>query len=67
MFDFDSLIGLEVGEAKEILAKNGFNDINIVINSKQNDKTDKLIVCATKQSGTFVTLVCGEFYLNIKR
>ena len=66
MFDFDSLIGLEVSEAKEILAKNGFNDINIVINSKQNDKTDTLVVCATNFCGDFVTLVCGEFYLNLK-
>ena len=66
MFDFDSLIGLDETSARKILAENGFNKIKTVINSKQNDKTDTLVVCATNFCGDFVTLVCGEFYLNLK-
>lgn len=66
MFDFDSLIGLDETSARKILAENGFNKIKTVINSKQNDKTDTLVVCATNFGGDFVTLVCGEFYLNLK-
>lgn len=66
MFDFNSLIGLEKDEAENILRANGYNDIKLKINSVHNDKTDTLVVCATKLCGDCVTLVCGEFYLNIK-
>lgn len=66
MFDLNSLIGLEKSKAENILRANGYNDIRLKINSVHNDKTDTLVVCATKKSGDCVTLVCGEFYLNIK-
>ena len=66
MFNFDDLIGLEIESAKKLLVENGYNNIKVVINSKPNTKTDTLLVCATDVSGTFVTLICGEFYLNIK-
>ena len=61
----DNLIGLEVKKAKKILSEFGYNDIEEIINSKDNELCDTTIVCAVRENGTKVTLVCGEFYLNI--
>ena len=64
--DFKNLIGLEVNEAKKVLLEFGYNDIEEVINSKNNEKSDSLVVCAVRFDGAKITLVCGEFFLNIK-
>ena len=64
--DFNSLIGLEESEARRVLVENGFDDIETIINSKHNDSTDTLIVCAAKENDGKVILICGEFYLEIK-
>ncbi len=66
MFDFDSLIGQEEKTAREILQKNGYNDVETIINSKKDAKTDTLIVVKAENLGSKVRLICGEFYLNIK-
>lgn len=67
MFDLNGLIGLEITKAKEILMQNGFDDINIISNFEHNDKCDTIIVCAARiQDGT-PTLVCGEFFLELKK
>ena len=63
--DLNSLIGLEEAEARQFLKKNGYNNIETIINSKHNELVDTRVVCAVKQMGTTVTLICGEFYLNI--
>lgn len=64
--DLKNLIGLELNEAKKVLNEFGYNDIEEVINSKKNELCDTLVVCAVRENGTKITLVCGEFYLNIK-
>ena len=64
--DFRDLIGLNVNDAKKVLSNFGYNDIDEVINSKSNEKCDSLVVCAVKENGKKITLVCGEFFLNIK-
>jgi hypothetical protein len=65
--DFSSLIGLETEKAKEILVKNGYNNIEIIQNAEHNELCDSVLVCSAKESNGKVTLICGEFYLNIKR
>lgn len=65
--DFSSLIGLDEKKAREILAKNGYNNIETIINSKHNELCDSLLVCSANEENGKVSLVCGEFYLNIKR
>ena len=67
MLDLNSLIGLNLEEAKQILAKNNITEITITINSKHNDKTDTLIVCFARQNSSGVELICGEFFLNARR
>lgn len=64
--DFKSLIGLEESEAKAILLKNGYNNIEIKINAKHNENCDTHLVCAVKENDGKIILICGEFYLNIK-
>ena len=66
MFDFESLIGQKKDKALEILAKNGYKDIEIIINSKKNELVDSQLVCKATQENGKVVLVVGEFYLNLK-
>ena len=64
--DFKDLIGLKVDDAKKVLNNFGYNDIEEVINSKTNDQTDTLMVCAVRHDHKKVILVLGEFFLNVK-
>ena len=64
--DFKSLIGLELEKAKKVLLEFGYNDIEEIKNSKENELCDSLIVCSVRESNKKVTLICGEFYLNVK-
>ena len=66
MFEFESLIGLKKDDAIEILKNNGYNDIEIIINSKSNNLCDSYLVCKAEEKNGMVMLVLGEFYLNIK-
>lgn len=66
MFDFESLIGLKKDDAIKILKNSGYNDIEIIINSKSNDLCDSFLVCKAEEKDGKVMLVLGEFYLNIK-
>ena len=65
--DFSSLIGLEESVAKKILNENGYNNIEVKINAKHDERCDSLLVCSAKEENEKVTLICGEFYLKIKR
>ena len=64
--DFNDLIGLDVTDAKKVLNNFGYNDIEEVMNSKSNELCDTLVVCAVRQLGEKITLILGEFILNIK-
>ena len=64
--DFKDLIGLKLDDAKKVLNSFGYNDIEEVINSKTNELTDAQIVCAVRQTDNKITLVLGEFFLNVK-
>ena len=66
MFDFESLIGLSKDDAIKILQNNGYNKIEIIINSKSNDLCDSQLVCKAEEKNGIVRLIVGEFYLNIK-
>ena len=46
---FENLIGLEEKKARQFLEKNGYNNIETVINSKHNDLCDTLVVCAIRE------------------
>ena len=67
MFDFEELIGLEIEQAKELLSKKGFNDIEIILNSEHNDKYDKTLVCAVRKKDEKITLICGRFFFGLKK
>ena len=62
---FENLIGLKEKKARQFLEKNGYNNIETIINSKHNDLCDTLVVCAIREKNAKITLICGEFYLNI--
>ena len=66
MFDANSLIGLEVSRAKEILQNAGFKHIDIVLNAETNDECDTILVCAAYERVGSITLICGEFLMEIK-
>jgi hypothetical protein len=66
MFDVSSLIGYNLQEAVDILKENGLTKINIIENIKHHELCDNVLVCGVKQAGNEVTLICGEFYLDIK-
>ncbi len=66
MFDFDSLVGLEESQAKNILKENGFKNIKSILNSKQTLLSGTKLVCAVQQKDDEIVLICGEFLLNIK-
>ena len=65
--DFSSLIGLELQKAKELLAEKGYTNVEIKQNAEHNEFCDSVLVCSAKEENGKVSLVCGEFYLNIKR
>lgn len=66
MFDILSLIGFELSQAIDVLKQNGYEKINVINNSKHNDLCDTQLVCSAKLTEDGVTLVCGEFHLDIK-
>ena len=66
MFDISNVIGLEKAKAVDLLNKNGLKNIEVIDNSVHNDLCDIKLVCSAKKTGDVVTLVCGEFYLDIK-
>lgn len=66
MFDFKRLIGLKIEKAKEKLNQAGFEHIEIVNNFEHNEKCDTILVCAVRENNGKVTLVCGEFLINLK-
>ena len=63
--DFNSLIGLDEQKARQVLIENGYNNIETKENSKYNDLCDTKVVCAVRENVNKITLICGEFYLNI--
>jgi hypothetical protein len=63
--DFNSLIGLDEQKARQVLIENGYNNIETKENSKDNDLCDTKVVCAVRETENKITLICGEFYLNI--
>ncbi len=65
--ELENLIGLEKDKACKVLTEFGYNDIKIIVNSRKNELTDSLVVCAVRKEGSKIVLVCGEFYLNIER
>ena len=67
MFDILSVIGLEESKAISVLKQNGFENIKVTINSKHNDLCDTKLVCGVRQNEDCVTLICGEFFLAIKK
>ena len=66
MFEFNSLIGVEVSKAKEILTANGFDKVNIIMNAEHNDKCDTVLVCAVRVADDGINLICGEFLMQLK-
>ena len=68
MFDFDSLIGLEIEKAKALLNDAGFKNIEVVLNTdkRQNNVCDTILVCAVRVADDSIRLICGEFLLQIK-
>ena len=66
MFDLNNLVGIELNLAKEKLKNEGFSKVSVVFNLEHNEKCDTNIVCAVRQNGEEITLICGEFYLNLK-
>lgn len=66
MFDFNSLIGLEIEKAKEILISAGFKNIEIILNAEHKDECDTIIVCAVRVADDSIRLICGEFLLKLK-
>ena len=63
--DFNSLIGLKENQARQFLQENGYNNIETVSNFKHNEKCDSVVVCAVRCDDEKITLICGEFFLEI--
>lgn len=68
MFDFDSLIGLEIEKAKALLNDAGFDNIEIVLNTdkRQKNECDTILVCAVRVADDSIRLICGEFLFQLK-
>ncbi len=66
MLDLKLLIGKDIESAKIILNENNENNIEVIENSKHNEKCDTLLVCKAEKVGEKVRLVCGEFCVNVK-
>ena len=66
MFDINSIIGLEVSVAINKLNDYGIKNIKVIDNFKHNELCDTKLVCAAKNVNDSITLICGEFYLDLK-
>ena len=68
MFDFDSLIGLEIEKAKSLINDAGYKNIEIVLNTdkRQNYDYDTILVCAVRVADDSIRLICGEFLFQLK-
>lgn len=64
--DLKNLIGLEESKARQVLLELGYNNIETILNSRKDGLSDSLVVCAVREDNSKITLICGEFYLNIK-
>lgn len=62
----DTLIGLTIAEAKEILKKNKITEIEVVDNFTKNDRCNTKLVCGVRIDGERCSLICGEFCLGLK-
>lgn len=59
--NFDDLIGLKNENAIQLLRENGYNNIEIIDNFKNDDGCNQTIVCFAKEEDGIVKLVCGKF------
>ena len=68
MFDFNSLIGIEVSQAKDLLNSAGFKKIELVLNTdkRQKNECDTILVCAVRVADDSIRLICGEFLFQLK-
>ena len=66
MQELKKLIGLDIEEAKKLISADDEHKINIIMNSKHNEKCDSVIVCNAKLENGVINLYCGEFYLKLK-
>ena len=65
MLEYNNLIGLDPQDAIKVLNKQGITNVNLVINSKPNERAKTLLVCAVKNNEDSIDLICGEFCLDI--
>lgn len=65
MIDFNDLIGLEVDDACKILNSFGYNKINKIKNSKEDERCNCALVCAVRADGDIVTLIYGDFLVEV--
>lgn len=61
MVDLVDLIGLSVEDACKILEKFGYNKINKIKNSKEDERCNCSLVCGARINGDVVTLILGDF------
>ena len=59
----ENLIGIEPEKAIEILKESGYKKINTIINAKDNEKCNKILVCSVKYDSDTATIICGKFYI----
>ncbi len=65
MFEINSLIGETLDFACKILKENGYNDIEIKINSVLNANENTKLVCNVHKHENKIELICGEFILEV--
>ena len=64
MLNFDDLVGLNLDEARKILKENGYNKINVILNSKSAKECNEMLVCSVRFEKNNITLICGEFLVE---
>lgn len=66
MLNLQDLIGMELSKAKEKIKNETEFTVEVIINAKNNDLCDSLVVCNAKLSENIIKLYCGEFNLGYK-
>ncbi len=59
--DLNILIGQRVEVACKKIKEFGYNDIEVKLNAKHDDRCNSTLVCSVRESDGKVTLICGEF------
>ncbi len=64
MYELNSLVGENLEYASKILKEKGYNEIEVITNSKPDGECNQKLVCGVRKNGNKITLIIGDFVIK---